>query len=63
MSSTFSAPRGSGRHRAGRPGLIPVTAFVSVVRRGFFAAFFRPGRHRFEHPATPQRVTASPVPA
>ncbi len=37
---------GRGRHRLGLPGLIPVTALVRVVRRGLFASWLRPGRHR-----------------
>jgi hypothetical protein len=51
----------AGRHRLGSPGLIPVTALVTVVRRRFFLAWFRPGKHRRAdyHPAT-QR---SPRPA
>jgi len=36
----------AGRHRLGSPGLVPVTALVTVVRRRFFLAWFRPGKHR-----------------
>jgi len=36
----------AGRHRLGIPGLIPVTALVTVARRRFFLAWFRPGKHR-----------------
>jgi hypothetical protein len=35
-----------GRHRRDTPGLIPVTAFVAVVRRGLLSSWFRQGRHR-----------------
>jgi hypothetical protein len=35
-----------GRHRRGTPGLIPVTAFVTVVRRGLLSSWLRHGRHR-----------------
>ena len=34
-----------GRHRFGRPGGVPVTELVTVVRRGFFASMFGAGRH------------------
>lgn len=41
-----------GRHRYGLPGLVHVSEFVTVTRRGFFSRLFRPGRHRmFEVPA------------
>jgi hypothetical protein len=46
MSILMTRTRPTGRHRLGRPGLIPVTALVTVVRRGFFAALFRPAKHR-----------------
>ena len=41
-----TAQRLTGRHRLGRPGLIPVTALVTVVRHGFFRTLFGSGRHR-----------------
>ena len=63
MTSTFTAPAGRGRHRRGRPGLRPVSTFVTVVRRGFFAAWFRPGKHRFEYPATASRPVVRQVAA
>jgi hypothetical protein len=51
-----------GRHRSGRPGLVPVTSFVAVVRRGLFASWRRPGRHRRLPAGQPQWVP-SPLPA
>jgi len=53
MSILMTRTPPTGRHRLGRPGLIPVTALVTVVRRGFFAAWFRPARHRSPVAATP----------
>lgn len=50
-----------GRHRLGRPGLVSVTAFVTVVRRGLFQSWRIPGRHRRVHTVDPQWVPA-PVP-
>ena len=35
-----------GRHRRGRPGLIPVTEFVAVRYRSWLSHLFRPPRHR-----------------
>lgn len=62
MSNTYAAPVGRGRHRLGRPGLVPATTFVALVRRGFFAALFHHGKHRFEYPATPVLVpTGAPA--
>ncbi|HYO01539.1 MAG TPA: hypothetical protein VET27_06475 [Mycobacterium sp.] len=46
MTTTLIRMPVAGRHRLGSPGLIPVTALVTVVRRRFFLAWFRPGRHR-----------------
>lgn len=37
---------GTGRHRLGLPGLIPVTTLARVVRRGLLASWLRRGRHR-----------------
>ncbi len=48
-----------GRHRLGRPGLVYVTHFVTVVRRGLFESWRTPGRHR-RIPADPERL---PTPA
>lgn len=61
MTSTFTVPVGRGRHRRGRPGLRPVSSFVTVVRRGFFSAWFRPGKHRFEYPAAAPRPAVRPA--
>ena len=46
MTTTLIRMPVAGRHRLGSPGLIPVTALVTVIRRGFFLAWFRPGKHR-----------------
>ena len=46
MTIVMNRVRPAGRHRLGRPGLIPVTALTTVLRRGFIRAWFRPGRHR-----------------
>lgn len=49
MTIVLTRPRSvaatGGRHRLGRPGLIPVTALVQVVRRGLLRSWLRPGRH------------------
>lgn len=56
--------RSTGRHRLGRPGLIPVTALVTVVRRGLLGSWLRPGRHRMTTlPAARQVRNRPPVPA
>lgn len=55
MSSTIILT--GGRHRFGTPGLIHVIGMIPVIRRGFFAALFRPGKHRLR-----QRLD-TPVPA
>ncbi len=52
MSTVLTRPgrterRLTGRHRLGRPGLVPVTALITVVRRGFFGSWLRRGRHRW----------------
>ncbi|GGL90983.1 hypothetical protein [Nakamurella endophytica] len=62
MSTTFATAIGMGRHRAGGPGLVPVTMLVQVRRRGWFRSLFRPARHR----AVPDQVTGPlrrPAPA
>ncbi len=59
MSILMTRTRPTGRHRLGRPGLIPVTALVTVVRRGFFAAWFRPARHRSPVAARPAASAAA----
>lgn len=57
-----SAPIG-GRHRRGRPGLIPVTTLAVVVRRGLLT-WFRPGKHRRAAPrSNAGRTVRAPVPA
>ena len=54
MSTTFAPAIGSGRHRAGRPGLLSVTALVPVRRRGWFLSLFRAPKHRLiERAVTP----------
>jgi len=65
VTSTFATPVGYGRaanigygrHRAGRPGLVAVTAFVKVARRSLFTSWFRPGKHR-QPTVVPQRPGA-----
>lgn len=52
MSTVLTRPERTarkltGRHRLGRPGLVPVTALLTVVRRGFFSSWLRRGRHRW----------------
>ncbi len=48
----------------GRPGLIPVSALVTVVRRGFFRSWWRPARHRYvESPATRRVGVRAPAAA
>ncbi len=51
-----------GRHRLGRPGLIPVGVLATVVRRGFFA-WFRAGKHRRPVAKVAGIRTARAVPA
>lgn len=46
MTSTLTGTRQGGRHRAGRPGSVRVTVFVSVLRRNLLLSWFRPPRHR-----------------
>ena len=64
MTTTLIRMPVGGRHRLGRPGLIPVTALVTVVRRRFLTAWFRSGKHR--RPADVRRSaqpSPRPVPA
>lgn len=51
-----------GRHRLGRPGLVYVTHFVTVLRRGLFESWRVPGRHR-QVAAEPQWLPTPAVPA
>lgn len=46
MTSTLAGPVSRGRHRFGRLGLVPVTFFVVVARRGLLQSWRQPGRHR-----------------
>lgn len=52
---------GSGRHRLGSPHLTHVAAMITVVRRGFFAALWTPGKHRqvVVTPPLQQRISAA----
>lgn len=52
---------GSGRHRLGSPGLTHVAAMMTVLRRGFFASLWTPGKHRqvMVPPPLQQRLTAA----
>lgn len=61
MRSAASTTLIRGRHRLGRPGLVYVTTFVAVVRRGLFESWRIPGRHR-RVPAVDPRWTPAPVP-
>lgn len=64
MSILMTRTRPSGRHRLGRPGLIPVTALITVARRGLIRSWFRPARHRRSAVATPsEQPVRIPVPA
>ena len=69
MSTVLTRPERTertltGRNRLGRPGLIPVTALVTVVRRGFFRSLFWSGRHRAAAMPAGRRVRDRvPVPA
>lgn len=53
---------GQGRHRLGRPGLVPVRHFVTVTQRSFFARLFgigqRDGRHHRSADAIDHTVPA-----
>lgn len=63
MSRTIAAPVEQGRHRFGRAGLVHVTMFVKVVRRGLFTAWLHPGRHRAYAAPRQSSAVPSPVPA
>jgi len=52
-----------GRHRLGRPGLVPVGSLVRVVYRGWLSHLFRPGRHLLRTPRAARRSAGVPVPA
>lgn len=47
MSIVLNRPKVTGRHRLGRPGLIPLSALVTIRRRSIFALWFRSGKHRY----------------
>ena len=65
MRSALNARLISGRHRLGLPDLVPVSSFVTVIRRNVFLRMFRSGRHRWTGriAATPGVVTKLPTPA
>jgi hypothetical protein len=64
VSIVMNRTRPTGRHRLGRPGLIPVSALVTVVRRGFLRSWWRPARHRYvESPATRRVGVRAPAAA
>ncbi|WP_420121593.1 hypothetical protein [Nakamurella sp.] len=49
MTITLTRPSSTGpagRHRLGRPGLVPANALVVVVYRGWLSHLLRPARHR-----------------
>jgi len=56
VSIVMNRTRPTGRHRLGRPGLIPVSALVTVVRRGFLRSWWRPARHRYVESPAARRV-------
>jgi hypothetical protein len=63
ISITLAAAPTVGRHRLGRPGLVPLSALGILVRRGLLS-WFRVGRHRWTAPrAGAGRPQAAPVPA
>jgi len=47
VSIVLHRPRVTGRHRLGRPGLIPLSALVTIRRRSIFTSWFRSGKHRY----------------
>ncbi len=59
ISITQVAAPPAGRHRLGRPGLVPVHALGILVRRRFLS-WFRVGRHRW---TAPHAGAAQPLPA
>jgi hypothetical protein len=61
MPSAATIAPARGRHRLGRPGLVHVTAFVTVLRRGLFESWRIPGRHR-RTAVLPDRLPSSPAP-
>ena len=62
VSTARVVPLEGGRHRLGRPGLIPVGVLATVLRRGLFS-WFRPGKHRRPVARVAGTRTARPVPA
>ena len=66
MTITLARPattaQDGGRHRLGRPGLVPVTSLVVVLYRGWLSHLLRPGRHLLRATRT-RRTTAVRVPA
>jgi hypothetical protein len=52
-----------GRHRLGRPGLVPAPSLVVVVYRGWLSHLVRPGRHLLRLPRNRRRSTALTAPA
>jgi hypothetical protein len=62
VSIVLHRPKVTGRHRLGRPGLIPLTALVSIRRRNVFTAWFRRGKHRHQAiPVVGQPARLAPV--
>ncbi|MEP6562817.1 MAG: hypothetical protein ABJD68_17290 [Nakamurella sp.] len=58
MTTILHRPRVIGRHRLGRPGLVPLSALVTIRRRSFFTSWFRSGKHRHGViPASKQAAT------
>ncbi len=51
MRQTLSSPLPRGRHRWGTPGLVHVSAYVTVQRRGILRSLFARKRRRthFRH--------------
>ncbi len=64
MTITLTRPatvaQDGGRHRLGRPGLVPVTSLIAVAYRSWLSHWLRPGRH---HRAAGRRGRAPVVPA
>ncbi len=64
MRSTAFTTLARGRHRWGAPGLIHVSAFVTVRRRRSFMFWRTGGQHRFRATARPLVARApEPLPA
>ncbi|MET3805146.1 hypothetical protein ABIB25_002146 [Nakamurella sp. UYEF19] len=63
MTNTFAATVGRGRHRLGRPGLVPIGFFAAVAYRSLFASWRRAGKHRPYIAPRPMATVPAPAPA